>query len=52
MANSRQLLPSGRERLLHLLGLGWGEVHVVIHTLGHATLQPPLHLKLFTPRIR
>ena len=38
MATSRQLLPNGRERLLHLPGHGWDEVHVVIHTLGHAGL--------------
>ena len=51
MATSRQLFPNGRERLLHLPGHGWDEVHVVIHTLGHAGLQLPLHVKLFTPCI-
>ena len=39
------------ERLLHLPGQGWDEVHVVTHTLGHAGLQPPLHLKLNSPHL-
>ena len=51
MATSRQLFPNGREGLLHLPGHGWDEVHVVIHTLGHAGLQLPLHMKLLTPCI-
>ena len=48
MATSRQLFPNGREGLLHLPGHGWDEVHVVVHTLGHAGLQLPLHVKLLT----